>query len=669
MEFKKIAEALQRHLKDMQEIGHLYVVEIDKDELWDLYLSSFPEGANTIFRERREFDCNNCKRFVRQAGAIVVIDEYGELVSVWDAEVPDENMQIVFDRLASHVSSKMIVDEFLHYERVIGTHKNVQDTEDGVVTWHHFAMDVPRKYREKKDRIGEKLSAARTRAQVLHRSLSEISLDSAEIVLDLIDQKSLYRGEEHLKAVESFIAHKKEFDELDQWQRWIYCWEERLVHGIRNTAIGTLLVDLSEGADLDAAVKSFESKVAPANYKRPKALVTKKMIESAEAKVAELGIEESLYRRCARAEDLTANNVLFADRGVRPSMGGVFDGLKRSTPDSDRTFSKLEEVSIEDFVENVLPTAEKVELFLDDEHESNLVSLVAPVSADAPNILQWGNNFTWSYNGDVADSMKSRVKGMGGNVDGVLRFSIQWNENGDDDNDLDAHCAEPCGNRIYYGSKINFRTLGNLDVDIINPSGKAAVENITWPDARRMNDGVYQFAVHCYSGRGGRSGFRAEIEHDGRVWSFNYPKMMRTDETVYVADVHFSKSAGVTRMNEKLKSAPRVREIWGVSTHKFHRVSMMMNSPNHWDGEETGNKHYFFMLEGCKTDQPVRGFYNEYLSPRLHDHRKVFEVLGSRLKAEPDDQQLSGLGFSSTKRASVVCRVSGSFNRQLKITF
>jgi hypothetical protein len=32
-------------------------------------------------------------------------------------------------------------------------------------------------------------------------------------------------------------------------------------------------------------------------------------------------------------------------------------------------------------------------------------------------------------------------------------------------------------------------------------------------------------------------------------------------------------------------------------------------------------------------------------------------------------QQLSGLGFSSTQRNSVLCRVSGSFSRVIKIVF
>ena len=102
---------------------------------------------------------------------------------------------------------------------------------------------------------------------------------------------------------------------------------------------------------------------------------------------------------------------------------------------------------------------------------------------------------------------------------------------------------------------------------------------------------------------------------------------------------------------------------------QYHNVSMVMHSPNHWDGNKTGNKHWFFILEGCKQPGKVRGFYNEFLVDTLHEHRKVFEVLGSKMKAEEADYQLSGLGFSSTQRNHVYCRVSGSFDRTIKITF
>lgn len=44
---------------------------------------------------------------------------------------------------------------------------------------------------------------------------------------------------------------------------------------------------------------------------------------------------------------------------------------------------------------------------------------------------------------------------------------------------------------------------------------------------------------------------------------------------------------------------------------------------------EVGNKHYFFMLEGCKSPVSLRSFHNENLNAELLGHRKVMEVLGN----------------------------------------
>ena len=82
-----------------------------------------------------------------------------------------------------------------------------------------------------------------------------------------------------------------------------------------------------------------------------------------------------------------------------------------------------------------------------------------------------------------------------------------------------------------------------------------------------------------------------------------------------------------------------------------------------------GNKHYFFALEGCLNDGKARGFFNEFLVPELDAHRKVIEIVGAKMRTDESDKQLSGLGFSSTQRNSVLCRVSGAFSRVIKLTF
>jgi hypothetical protein len=213
------------------------------------------------------------------------------------------------------------------------------------------------------------------------------------------------------------------------------------------------------------------------------------------------------------------------------------------------------------------------------------------------------------------------------------------------------------------------KSSGTLDVDM-NASGRNtrnAVENIAWTNKAKMQEGIYEVFINQYSQRETIDiGFDAEIEFDGIIHTFHYNK--KVVGNVQVAKLEFSKETGI-KFIESLPSTQAAKQIWDITSQQFHKVSMIMNSPNHWNGRPVGNKHYFFILEGCRNDKRSRGFFNEFLKEDLTEHRKVFEVLGSKMKAEISDRQLSGLGFSTTQKNHVFCKVAGSFNRTIKINF
>ena len=75
MEFIQFKKQLQDNFREItKNVTHLFEANVDKDELWNLYLDSFPAGTNEIYRERRKYDCSCCRHFIKNIGAAVVIE-------------------------------------------------------------------------------------------------------------------------------------------------------------------------------------------------------------------------------------------------------------------------------------------------------------------------------------------------------------------------------------------------------------------------------------------------------------------------------------------------------------------------------------------------------------------------------------------------------------------
>lgn len=645
---------------------NLFVVDVDKDLLWTAYLLSFEDEVI-----RQEHNCNACKSFIRHYGKVVAIDPVTcEVKTFWD-NVHTPGYEAAAQAMAKLVKEAKVCNIFIQdVNEFHGCDHNVQLLPDGNTrTWYHLYVNIPERFKFNRITTSFESAAAykgdvKARAEVFKRSLTELKLEAVDTVLDLIDNNALYRGAEFQKNLQAFrkslIAPKNNVEN--------YCWLNfnSPIAKIRNTAMGTLLIDLSNGVNLEAAVKAYERIMAPANYKRPTALITRKQIEQAQKKVEELGLTDALPRRHAHVEDISVNDVLFVNRDTRSHMKGAFDVLTETHVENPKKFTTASSVSMEDFVNNILPGAKNVEVLVENRHIPNFVTLTAPENPDSGHLFKWNNNFAWVYNGSVADSIKEKVKKAGGNVNGFMRCSLHWFNY----DDLDIHVTQPNGIDIYYGNKVGY-TGGVLDVDMNAGSGKSrdAVENIIWTYPNTIISGEYLVKVHNYCKRENIDfGFEVEIEINGELHKFNYTKCVKHNEFVEVARIKVNKG-NITLVPILAEGSTSVKSTneWGIDTMKFQKVSCIMFSPNYWEGNAIGNKHLFLMIDGCKNPDPVRGFFNEYLRPDLErNHKRVFEALGSKAKVEYNDAQLSGLGFSTTSRNDIIVKVD---NKSFKIVF
>lgn len=707
---KEFNKKIQTKFTEMSKTGKLFRVQLTGQQIWDLYLSSFSKENDPVFRDPNStsHNCNHCNNFIRRYGNVVSVDaEYG-ITTMFDVDA-DEEFKNTAKALSTAIKASKITEVFfetftelnkLPYESCsksntvfqIGTAKNIkrytkEESEkygvvkpDEIRTFNHIHLMLDKQFVDVSGSSVEAIMANyRDAKNVFQRAMETISIDTLNLVKDLINQGSLLDGATHLYKIEQVIPMKQEYDKLPESKRDNWCWVTSFklpFAKFKNELIGVLCTELAEGEELNKACQSWNKRVDPANYMKVTAPITKKQIEEAKQFVEENGYAESFDRRFATIDDIKVSEILHSNVGDgKIKSVSIFDGVKStSTRHKRNEFDGVEEVGIEKFMKDILPACTAIEAFFANNQQGNLVSLTTANNKDSKPIFKWDNNYSWTFNGNLAgkSQIKETVKAEGGRVDGVLRFSMIWNESGSDNSDLDAWCQQPNTERIGYSTpfrKDRYGQLsscsGQLDLDNTQPSGKLAVENIYFADQRKMREGVYIFWVNQYSARNSQ-GFKAEIEFDGESYLYEYNKPVSGN--IPVAEVTFKNGQFIIK-HLLPESGSSSKEIYGIETNQFHKVNLVCLSPNHWGDNRAGNKHYLFMLDGCKSPVSIRGFHNENLLPELAEHRKVLEVLGTTNMIAPTNKQLSGLGFNATVRDELIVKLQGTHKRVIKIKF
>lgn len=706
--FNQFNQKIQQQFSKMSQTGKLFRVNITGQEIWNTYLSSFED--DNVYRdpESSTHNCNTCQSFIRRYGNIVTINEDGQLESLFSNLTDLGEYRFSAEAINQLVTTASIKDVFLESYNTLNTKLNYESCKHnqrayklgvasnlkkytqeevekfGVVNtstvyeYHHFNLDLPKKFVDFSNQSLEQVLAQyRDKYAMFKRAMQEIPLDTLKLVRDLIKQNSLLDGTAHLHAIEAMIPYAEEKLNLNANQLDNWCWISShdltdQVAKFKNSLIGVLCTELAEGMELNKACNNWNKRVDPVNYHKAKAPITKLQIAEAQKFVQEHGYLESFNRRLATIDDIKASEIKHINVGDGTVQSvNIFDNVKATSTRHKRSeFDGIEEVTIDKFMKDILPSCNSVEAYLKNSHENHLVTMTTSNDKTSKPIFKWDNNYSWTFNGNLAgkSQIKEAVKTAGGAVDGVLRFSIMWAQNDDDNSDLDAHCKEPSGgSHIYYSDKISKKTKGTLDIDVTQPKDQmpqGAVENITYPSLEKMIDGTYKFYIHQYAARNSK-GFRAEIEFDGEIYSYEYNQTVSGETPI--ADVTLKN--GKFSIKHHMLESNASKEIWGLETNQFHKVNLVCLSPNHWNENNIGNLHYFFMLDKCKTKAAVRGFHNENLISELLKHRKVMEVLGSNNMIKPEGSQLAGLGFNSTVKDELIVKCSGSFKRMLKIKF
>ena len=694
---KEFRSLVQAQFDKMCATGKLFRSKTSGRVLWETYLNNMEKS---IFRDpgSSTYNCNHCSNFIQRYGNIVSI-EGDKLVSIFDIEIEGE-YKLAAQELAKVAKSgieSIFVETYdnlnsLPYERCtktdavykLGVDTNTKEyTKEEVekygkvvmnklYTFEHLSIKVPKQFVNTTGKSIEALvGTARDDKNVFQRALKEIELDTLELVRDLIVQGSLINGEPHLYKVESFIEMKKSY--LEASDKDIWCWLKSSGYNLcrfGNELIGTLCYDIQENG-IDKAWKDWNYRIDPQNYMKVSAPVSQKKIDADIKYMQENGYETSFIRRFAILEDVRIELIKHINNAKKPVS--IFDSVK-SASNKAIDFKGIQSVSIQDFMDNILPTCSTVEVYLKNKYQDNLVTLTTAAQECKP-LFAWDNNFSWTYSNNLTgkSEIKQQVKSKGGFVDGILRGSIVWNDDTKDMSDYDLWCEEPGGTKIGYSTPfrkdMNGRFSpcgGQLDVDIRVPQG-VAVENIYFKDRSNLKIGTYKFYINIYHASSANK-FKFQIDTDGKIADYECVHKFSSGKNIPAVDVDYNGVEFTVKNHlQPSISEDAVINLYGLNTNEFHKVNLLLESPNHWD-KPIGNKHYMFMLENCKADKPLRGFHVENLNSDLLQCKRTLEIFANNSKIEPDGEQLSGLGFNSSVRDELIVRVDGSHKRILKIT-
>jgi len=689
---------------------------VDPDLLYKKYLASFPKEENRIFIERPIHDCNTCKQFIKNVGVLVRIVD-GKLETVWgnstDYPYPYD---IVFNELDKYIKKFQIKTIFYTQMGKYGTSSNhAVKLISGVkrdFKFNHLWATIPSSL------YGEDFSSvvghAESRIHTLKRGLNEIPIEVLKLILELSDtskEEPLYRGAQFSKSVKEFLGFAEQWRNIsNEFEKNIFLWSN--LHKVvkktafRASAIGSLALALAKEdltlSHINKCVLSYESKVSDDSYQRTSALVSEKFLEDSLERIDKLGYTCALNRRIALKQDMGFGNpdIMYASANMLSKMkSDLLKSIVSKTKPVNINEKSAVDININEFVK-MIPKINKLEVYIDGlKHEANFVTLTTNADENCKkSLFSYDNPFCLSYNGNMADSarLKNLVKDRGGKVDGILRASILWETH----DDYDLHATITRNDRgmvshIYFSNK-----RGILDVDanagrwIVDP-----VENMNFTKASLMKGDIIDFWVTNYAKRNSPSDLKRgvifEIEFLNTIRRFNYKKTLPKDGNTHAVhisklkyqpihvrlkylgndDFEFVDLSDRMKAIESSSSSLNPDTIWNIPTNRFVEVESVLLSPNYWgkkwDSESKyGNKHFLLMLHDCVNPNPVRGFYNEFISSELKSERKTLDLLADKLMCEPNKSfdQLSGIGISESKGDSLILRVNGGRLYNIKIS-
>ena len=238
---------------------------------------------------------------------------------------------------------------------------------------------------------------------MLTRAIEDYRLEVVEQAVALLKADTLYRGEKVLGVAEWFKGVLESINGAPSGRRKnllmkaVYSAPTGFCH-VRSSMIGTLLDDLKAGTSLDVAKRKFKEKMDPLAYMRTSAPIKAGAVKQAEALFETMGLAPALQRRRAGIADLEllwSPSVASRVGQAAAGSGGVFGHLLESSATTPAVVISPKKFTLEKFRKDVLPFAEKLQVYVRDGHARGITGLTTAVDREAPRLFQWESPVSW----------------------------------------------------------------------------------------------------------------------------------------------------------------------------------------------------------------------------------------------------------------------------------
>lgn len=403
---------------------------VQTKDLFEAFLSGLPASR------RQHYRCNECAHFFHRFGNVVTLGERGATNTFWPD--PDEQPALVdqsipvppffskaIQNVRKNLSSGRVQAMFLWPEKTWGTPSNKAPQEPFV--WHHLHVVPPAACVLKTESDHAQLAmseAAAARAlksedfKMLNRACKEYSLGTAITAVSVLSAgDDVFRAERVLGVAQWFrklMQDRLDAKTNDQANNIVWLAVATAPEGfchVRNTMIGTLLDDIQAGVALPTAIARFNEKMHPLKYQRPVAAPSEGNINQAEKLMAKLHSARSLERRFATLDDIRQHALWMPKESAYTPLTkkNIFDHLRERAQTTIQDYPTIQTCTWRRFRETVLPSADKLELFVTSLPMS-FFGFVTAVDPTSPPVLLWDtdnarNPVSWYFynNGSTPD--------------------------------------------------------------------------------------------------------------------------------------------------------------------------------------------------------------------------------------------------------------------------